>query len=1399
MNLPDIDFSKIRVYQKSQNKSFEELTVQLFRSTFPTGTEFYRVDDKGGDGGVEDIAIISDTEIIGLQSKYFDTLGASQWSQINKSVRTAVKKHSPQLIEYRIATPVNRSKNSKSWDNYTKKWISYAKTECGYMHDISFIWIGDTELRDELVKDQHRSKVLYWFGFPSYCPEWIKQQYDKSRDQIDTRYTPTLHVKTKTELLLNAFCLTENFHASLIKHLTNVKNHIDSIDDRYTELDVILKGVLIVSKRNLISLFTDNFKLPSFSNLIEKVDSLIDVIHQIKRFYYKSTDEHEENDTDIYTPNPYDYSLRTFSNIENSVYSFREFLRIYKLYDKQLVLIDGEAGIGKSHLLTNLAKQCIDRNQAALLFLGEQFSSNDIPQVQMNKICSWNSSFSSLLHVLDCEAEITGRPSLIIIDAINESYNKQLWRSHLIGLIHEIKAFSHIKLVLSCRTDFSSFVLPESILDTRMTDCELLHHEGYDLEFSKAVEMYFNGYNLKTSHFPPLLEEFRNPLFLKLFCEAYENSTVPFGAVSLVTVMEARIKKCKDEMQKIIDCPAYKVDDAINFIAQTIANNYGNAISRDMAQRELDFIFSGSGASHSLYFNLRSHGMLTETMDYRGNELVRFQYERFSDYFVASQMLLKYPSFKELQIALTNNEIFLNWMTDYKVLMQSRGILKMMAILIPEKFQYELVDLLKDSQYMKYLYQDFFDSLSWRTKSSITDRTYKLFNNCEEILGTNTFLDGLFILAAIPDHPFNARWLHARLKSLTLVKREQLWTIPITTIMSDYGQKHINSFITWVFNMSDDMISNEQAWLVALALSWLLSSNYRLLRLRASLALIKVLKGRVTLVIQLIDEFHECNDPYITERIYATACGVTLRENKIEVIRNICDIVFNKMFLLNNVPTNILQRDFAQRIIAYGDYRNALSDRVDISKCTPPFRSNNMIIPEDVDIRKLETIDGWGNICESLQPERLMPYGDFGRYIMDSAVHHFANQKLDQAYIAKSKYDDIFDGWNAKKIILKRIKDLGWDDSLFYEYEQPLNRGRLRVDQEEHKIERISKKYQWIGLYELIGTLADHNWMHPFDIDDESEIFQNPGQVYLRNFDPTQPLVDPINTNTDTFDEEECEIIQQEHSYNFLINDFSDLKLLIDREKWVTTPPLEFDNLIEYHSSFFKNEDYLILAGLFERTEDIPLDYSERDIGKNKMWTDLRCLLIKNDDTKDFLRHMVNVEFHGNGIWNVELGKLWIGEYPWAPDVQRIKENCSFPPEMISEVSVDVIQTHCEYRNEFYHNALVPSPQVIEMLGLFWNGNNFSYVDANGEIIATCLSDEHGQIFLIIKKEHFLKKVKDYGYIPLWATLSEKSCYSYLKEKSIVKKWGITQRIYGFEDKRLMKFHEKYYEKTLYN
>ena len=88
----NIDFNNIRSLGSS-NDGFEELVCQLaHKMTVPKGKRFVR--NGRPDGGVECYWEMDNGDIWMWQAKYFPSaLGATQFNQINKSVKTALKLH----------------------------------------------------------------------------------------------------------------------------------------------------------------------------------------------------------------------------------------------------------------------------------------------------------------------------------------------------------------------------------------------------------------------------------------------------------------------------------------------------------------------------------------------------------------------------------------------------------------------------------------------------------------------------------------------------------------------------------------------------------------------------------------------------------------------------------------------------------------------------------------------------------------------------------------------------------------------------------------------------------------------------------------------------------------------------------------------------------------------------------------------------------------------------------------------------------------------------------------------------------------------------------------------------------------------------------------------------------
>jgi hypothetical protein len=129
---PEVDFQKVRNHRGSQANGFEELVCQLFlRELLPDRADFNRVEGAGGDDGVEAYVVRKNQTEVGIQAKWFDKLGDSQWRQIDKSVRTAISQH-PDLVRYEIAVPLIVNDSSEVAQNYVEAPAIQDVTGNGY-------------------------------------------------------------------------------------------------------------------------------------------------------------------------------------------------------------------------------------------------------------------------------------------------------------------------------------------------------------------------------------------------------------------------------------------------------------------------------------------------------------------------------------------------------------------------------------------------------------------------------------------------------------------------------------------------------------------------------------------------------------------------------------------------------------------------------------------------------------------------------------------------------------------------------------------------------------------------------------------------------------------------------------------------------------------------------------------------------------------------------------------------------------------------------------------------------------------------------------------------------------------------------------------------------------------
>lgn len=1368
-----IDLSRIRTHKTSQRDGFEEMAAQIFRSGHGDRREFHRIEGSGGDGGVEAYIEMPNGKKVGMQAKFFEKLQASQWNQIEKSVRTALKNH-PEINKYLIYVSKDRTPTQdKTWARRVKSWKEHAK-KLKIPHKIEFVWQGESEILQTLGEDGYRQIAHYWFGTPQFSLDWLAKINESSIADLEKRYSPNEDTETETGRRVLAFLGAREtrlqLEASFVKLVKGFREFENSLtrSERTKEQGVIWEsGIKKIHQE--IDLKWPDTGLPELKPIRKRAAAALEVCEELRsnaahwsREFLKAKAKSEPKGSYSRNSAPYDYAISAGGRFASDLSDWIRLLDLYSVADFRFLLVDGKVGTGKSHLLASVTRKTEKVEQPTIFLLGEYFTESGNPWQQLNSITDWQGTTEELLSSMNQQAGLVGLPGLICVDALNESEYRKLWMSHLNRFARSLEPFENLKLIVSCRSDFREITLPEKLETGNDLAWVELEHFGFGEEVFEAIEQYFKGYKIRSKHFPPVLTEFRNPLFLRLFCEAFEGGEVPSGPLTLRRVMETRVEKLSQKIRRDLDCSLESIREAISTLANEIYKNGGQAVAKAAVKKKIDRLGPSRKESKSLFHHLKSNGIIVEVG--HGGDLVmsesevrvRFPFERFSDYFIASNLLSGIDSRNKLISALKTSLQFA-WIRDPGQCYENRGIATALSILVPEQFGIELFDAVDEKGKYGSLKIDFLESLPWRSPESFNKRSEELLLQMADDLGMERFYSVVLGLASIPGHPFNANFLDHLLRHFSLPDREELWTIPISDSASYDEQSKPNQILDWVFRVSPELVSNEQALLASRLLSWFFSSNYRWLRRRSTIAAIRLLNGRSDLTAKLVEKFASVDDPYVSERVFAVACGVAMRENDSEKLSLLARIVYDEVFAEKEVCPHILIRDYAQSILEIALYRGCLPAKIKPEHFRPPYHSKWPRIWSQTQAERYDEKEGWGSILFSIRSVEMGMYGDFGRYVMGALTRNFSKARKWQKELPR-RDDPGFSGRRAGRWVLQRVKQLGWTPGRFDKYERRLLRGRQTVDIERNKVERISKKYQWIALYELLGYLSDHFRMVP-DWGDEPRTFKGAWQVSARDFDPSCAICDPEREEVS-----DGNAVSKDAWVAQCPDPFEDENLCRVREKWVLGDFGVLSSLIESSTACkLDGKDWLALE-MFKQWDEPEFQRLKiGGVGRLSMWLAVRGWLIKNSDLSEFLNAVRKRHFWGNGCDPVTFYREWLGEYPWGASFEEIEGACEAEDWWIRGIGIDHMQTVCEWGSHV--KWVVPSPQVLKVCNLHWSGHDADFLDENGNLAATSPGDSN---LALLRKDLVINSLRKSGYELVWGVLGERSCYDEEKNEPAV-------------------------------
>lgn len=121
------------------------------------------------------------------------------------------------------------------------------------------------------------------------------------------------------------------------------------------------------------------------------------------------------------------------------------------LISNPYLLIYGEAGIGKSHLLADNAKRLQEAGHSVFLFLGQYLNKHDHPFNQLFNLIDYEGNKEYFCKEFNERAQRKNKKTVIIIDALNEGEGKLFWENYLLSFLNFIKKFENIAVVLSVR------------------------------------------------------------------------------------------------------------------------------------------------------------------------------------------------------------------------------------------------------------------------------------------------------------------------------------------------------------------------------------------------------------------------------------------------------------------------------------------------------------------------------------------------------------------------------------------------------------------------------------------------------------------------------------------------------------------------------------------------------------------------------------------------------------------------------------------------------------------------------------------------------------------------------------------------------------------------------------
>lgn len=1356
----DIDFRLIAPRRGGQRDAFEDLCCQLAHRTVPKDTSYTRLHGAGGDGGVECFADLLGGSRVGWQAKYVFEIDPLL-TQATQSLNTALRIH-PTLARFVVCFPFDLTgptgRHGRCSLEKLDEWRTNQQKEVAAKGRQLTIeaWPAST-LRELLLQYDLSGGIReFFFNQKILTNEWFSQHLQLAKKTAGPRYTPKLNVQTDLWKWFSAFGRTALWSGQFKNRIHTCREAYDHFasalgksnpgpmspawpeDSREEAKSSSVRVLTVLNECDRLVTVDDpgiyRDCVRQLGDLLGRLTSLESkLVEDLEAKHGKGTAD-SPGFRQFMAEYEVSFPAANLDDTRDIIAALRDFFDwlcspVCSLAYETVFVLSGSAGSGKTHGVCDAADRRFSEGLLTCVTFGHEFRGEPDPWARLSETLGLPATpgMSGLLDALNAAGEASGSPLILYIDAVNETRPLRYWRDRLSSFSQAVQHRHYLRLCITCRTSFLRFCLPDG------HNLSIVEHTGFAGVERDACQAFFLYYGIEPPIAPILQPELSNPLYLRLVCETLRSRGLrhlPLGWHGIAQTIRAFLneKERQFAVEYETNPGANIVSGCLIAISRAIAESGDSALSWSQAQRVISTARPQADILPVLEWLVRADLLLEDApvadVPFDEESVIRPAFERLGDFLIASELIERCKQIG-LKVACQPNGALHALLKDSNVLEQNNGVLAAISILIPEQNPgLEFPSLVDDELIRRSLLQ--ITVRSFPSRDSVTFTNASILLILEALAWTDFSFNAMDAVLALSWQPsaIDAIWLDELLRQKPLAERDAYWC---GYLHDRYESRSIvHRLIDAAFELPLDQLDHDIAERWSTVLLWFTAAADRRVKDWATRAVTAILTAQPKVLPNVLQRLIFCDDDEVRERALLSCYGALIVSRDIDVIRLVTGILQEAYRQEPGAFDNALIRDHIRCISEMARVLDTLAEN-----CNPEFTMQSVSSKWPLELPSKDRIEIW----EKLLHFELSAFSsDFFGYSMNCLrpwEHAFSKKDMGE--------------W----ILQRAARDFGYEGSECVEYDKYML-GRYGGGRGKPTwAERIGKKYQWIGMYQLASLLYDHIERRRDRYD--PKLLRTP-LILLeeRKLDPTlPPKTAKGESHTDAW--------WITASANLASTEtFSD-------EEWVTkqddVPPMERILPVVEHDG----QNWQLLFSYLS-WEQQPEDADWNDPYRY-IWMHIKGYLIQKRYFPTAYNCLLRRNFFGH--WLPEGSTLlygFVGEYPWATAFNTESEEWHGSGGHKGDLPVgyqpawNQLAVEWEYDTSSPTNfhMIVPARTFFSPNDLWWNGKS-GYRCVNGRTVFQDPSvTEAGPTALIADANDLIERLKKLGLRLIWTMLGEK-------------------------------------------